>query len=370
MTTDKSHTSDHGVEKQSVKPGDKPPPGTPITEKADNSIQQRLQEREAFKTFRLTRDPNNAFAIDMGNGSEVKDKRPMQKDEPPSSTINSGLSAALSKAELDKVPDTPIPTEAAIAYKIHNPLDHLRHPVGQELGKHTGEIQEATSRQFHPHEGKEDQFVDYAAARDALHLAHLDKYKLPENILGAILRNEQHFYKLTDAMQDDEIAKTGTVRLKNGKEDSYASIGPAQMQIRHIRRLIEEKDAHGDPKYPFLQHMKDDPIRAALDKKNAALLTGAYFADEIEKRHLKPNEVTAESLAYMYNPDVHSFGNPKQYVACEDKLSLNIQKILHKDLKDEQFPSSEVIKHSIHVQHVMSNLARIPKSKTDDDAKH
>jgi hypothetical protein len=170
-------------------------------------------------------------------------------------------------------------------------------------------------------------------------------------------------------MQDKEIEEKGTVHLPNGKEDPYASIGPAQMQIRNIRRLIEAKDENGDPKYPFLQHMKDDPIRAALDKKNAALLTGAYFADEIERRHLKPNEVTAESLAYMYNPDVHSFGNPKQYVACEDKLSLGIQKIIHKDLKDEMFPSAEVTKHSIHVKHVMDNLAKIPKPKTDD-AKH
>jgi hypothetical protein len=199
MTADKSHATDQGAEKHSVKPGDKPPAGTPITEKADNAVQQRLQERAALTTFRLTRDPSNAFAIDMGDGSEVKDKRPMQKDVVLSVAGASGLPAEFGKPELGKVPDTVVPPEDVLAYKMHNPLDHMRRPAGQELGEHAGEIQEGTSRQFHPHEGKEDQFVDYEAARNALHLAHLDKYKLPENFLGAVLRNEQHYYKVTDA---------------------------------------------------------------------------------------------------------------------------------------------------------------------------
>ena len=88
MTADKSHATDHSIEKQSVKPGDKPPAGTPITEKADNTIQQRLQEREALKAYRLTRDPNNAFSIDMGNGSEVKDKRPVVQPETASNWLS------------------------------------------------------------------------------------------------------------------------------------------------------------------------------------------------------------------------------------------------------------------------------------------
>lgn len=56
------------------------------------------------------------------------------------------------------------------------------------------------------------------AAREALHAAGLDKYHLPPNIIGAMLRNEQNHYKLTDQWQDEEVARTGKILLKNGKE--------------------------------------------------------------------------------------------------------------------------------------------------------
>jgi hypothetical protein len=131
------------------------------------------------------------------------------------------------------------------------------------------------------------------------------------------------------------------------------------MQIRHIRSLISAQDKHGQPKFPFLQHMTDDPVRACLNKRNAALLVGAYLANEIENRHVKPEDVSIKSLAYAYNEDVHSFGKPKQYVACEDQVSLALQRRLHPDLKDEHYPSAEVVAKSVHAQHVTDSLSAI-----------
>jgi hypothetical protein len=65
------------TEKHSDGNGDKPVAGAPITRKADNATQQRLKEREALQAFRLTKDPNNSFSIDMSDGTAVTDKRPI-----------------------------------------------------------------------------------------------------------------------------------------------------------------------------------------------------------------------------------------------------------------------------------------------------
>lgn len=49
------------------------------------------------------------------------------------------------------------------------------------------------------HRGNEDKFVDYKAAQEAVKTSGLDKLGLSNNFVGAIMRNEQHFYKNTDA---------------------------------------------------------------------------------------------------------------------------------------------------------------------------
>jgi hypothetical protein len=369
MTADKSQPAEHSIEKQSVKPGDKPPAGTLITEQADNVIQQRLKAREALQAFRPTRDPSNSFRIDMGDGSEVKDTRPINQVEIVASGL-AGMAPQVGVGEAGQLAPITPPQETQIAFKVHDPFEHLKHGVTDGVRHKAQEVHE---RQLLPHEGKEDQYVDYKAAREALHTAGLDKYHLPPNTIGAMLRNEQTHYKVTDQWQDEEVARTGTI-LKNGKEDSWASIGPAQMQVRNIHHLIDAKDANGDPKYPFLQHMKKDPLRGALDPKNAALLAAAYLADEIDNRHIKPKDVTAQSMAYLYNEDVHSYGHPKHYISC-DGYTLKFQKIVHPDLKDEKYPSPEVLKHSNHVGNVMDSLKKVDEyeekhSKQDKDKPH
>jgi len=154
------------------------------------------------------------------------------------------------------------------------------------------------------HRGNEDKYVDYKAAQEALKTAGLDKLGLPSNFIGALMRNEQHYYKNFDAEQDKQVRENGTV-LKDGKEDGTASIGPAQIQIANIRNLVEMKNAAGKPEYPYLQQLKEDPVRAALEPKNAALFAAAYTKEIIKEQKAHGIEKpTAEQVIYGYNDDV------------------------------------------------------------------
>ena len=64
------------AEKSHLKPTEPTPAGTAITDKADNAVQQRQETLLAAKAFRFTKG-DNPFTIDMGDGSTVKDKRPI-----------------------------------------------------------------------------------------------------------------------------------------------------------------------------------------------------------------------------------------------------------------------------------------------------
>jgi hypothetical protein len=44
----------------------------------DTALARKVEEQVAYKALRLTREKDVPFAIDMGNGSEVTDKRPLQ----------------------------------------------------------------------------------------------------------------------------------------------------------------------------------------------------------------------------------------------------------------------------------------------------
>lgn len=135
---------------------------------------------------------------------------------------------------------------------------------------------------LHPHRGNEDAYISYqacAAANNAFGdiktkigtgKGHIDPY-----LIAGILRREQEFYKQgTDTGQDRYIQE-------HGKDDgigSFTSIGPAQMQIRHISRLVAEFPEQ-------LGKFAQDPLRAALKPENAPLLVAGYFNKVI--KHIK-----------------------------------------------------------------------------------
>ena len=82
MTVNDTH---HGATEKHLEnhqSGDHQVAGKPITDKADNAAQQRLEHQTAAKAFRFTKDGGNAFSIDMGDGkAAVNDKRPLRQEE-------------------------------------------------------------------------------------------------------------------------------------------------------------------------------------------------------------------------------------------------------------------------------------------------
>ena len=132
---------------------------------------------------------------------------------------------------------------------------------------------------LHPHQGKEDDYVSYGSCRAAnMRFEELNKRigagsgHVDPNLIAAVIRHEQESYKqLYDSGQDLYIKEHGTV---DGISDTV-SIGPAQIQIRHISRLVAEFPEQ-------LGHYSKDPLRAALNPGDAPYFVAGYFADVIQ----------------------------------------------------------------------------------------
>jgi hypothetical protein len=224
-----------------------------------------------------------------------------------------------------------------------------------DFGKQIQEKMQDAERTVWPHRGHEDRYLDYQACKQAFTQAYLDKFPgvTPELIAGA-MRNEQSFYKNTDAAQDKQVREKGTVLNANGQEDDTASIGPAQMQIRKIRGLVNMETSDHKPKYPFLSTLKDDPVTKALEPKNAALLTAAYFAESAEALTKMKIPINNETLAYTWNPDVFKADGKYE---CPNAVQLKAEHQLPKQLRPHRESvwnpyNEDILKASTHVHNV------------------
>lgn len=251
-----------------------------------------------------------------------------------------------STAHVEPPSDTPSPEEL-VAFDLKQTLRNTGDTVLEKAG-------------FFVHRGREDNFIDYKACQKAWQIAGLEEFRLPKNIIGAIMRNEQHFYKKTDEDQDTQVKTKGTVYASNGKEDSGASIGPAQMQIELIRHLINLKQPNGKAKYEFLAPLQYDSIRAALRPENAALLVGAYLREiEIDQKRHGITNTSAEKIIYGYNDDVNSFldHGSRHFIPVLNSADVAREKFMHRDLKREKYPSDDrILEASGHVRNVMAHL--------------
>jgi hypothetical protein len=227
------------------------------------------------------------------------------------------------------------------------------------LQKWGGDRVQDVERMGWPHRGQEDKYLDYGACKEAFSKAHLEKYKeVSPELIAAAMRNEQSFYKTLDRDQDQQVHEKGTVLKDNGSEDDTASIGPAQIQIRKIRELVNLEDAGHKPKYPFLSHMKTDPVREALDPKNAALLTAAYFAQSAETLNRMKIPVNDQTLAYTWNPDV--FKADGKYV-CPNSIQMKAEHSLPKQMRPHRESvwnptNDDILNTSTHVQNVKAQI--------------
>jgi len=156
-------------------------------------------------------------------------------------------------------------------------------PVSTELG-----------HLLRPHYGREDQFISYPDCRSAAiefrqvsqYVGHADN-QIDPTLIAAVIRLEQKWLvQMKDTGLDNYIKDhpDGGVAGKNH------SIGPAQMRMSTIEQLVKD--------YPYeLSRFSHDPLKHALDVKNAPYFVAAYFAciiDHIvDKHHQRPDFVPA-----------------------------------------------------------------------------
>lgn len=169
---------------------------------------------------------------------------------------------------------------------------------------------------YYPHQGIEDDFIDYETCAKANKVFPLlAKYigdrpgKIDSDLIAAIIRNEQFYYvNIKDTGPDNYIKAHGTWPFR---EDE--SIGPAQMQVRIIKYLAKM--------YPMQLGPVADAVRNAESKKEAPSFVGAYFSDVIHgiETKQKPDYISDiiwnqvndhwqkgernEALVIAYNPD-------------------------------------------------------------------
>lgn len=188
---------------------------------------------------------------------------------------------------------------------------------------------------LYPHQGKEDNYISYPACRQAnAEFPELAKRlgegkgHIDQSLIAATIRLEVAFYKQgIDTGQDKYV-------LEHGRDEGIGqtvSIGPAQMQIRHIERLVKE--------FPNqLGQFASDPLRAALKVENAPHFVGGYFSEVIQhlskgtrpdyiggldwagvKKYWSEGDLNA-ALIYAYNPRKdHVDSVKKQMSVIHDK---------------------------------------------------
>ncbi len=141
---------------------------------------------------------------------------------------------------------------------------------------------------WHPHRGREDDFVSFPACAAAVMPFENVRIRMGEgpghidpDLIAAMMRNEQFYYKqIGDVGQDNYIRIHGNLDIL--QDDTY-SIGPAQMQIRNVHKLLEQF-----PKQ--LGQYKDDPLRAVERPGDAPMFVAAYMSNIIEhlENHKNP----------------------------------------------------------------------------------
>ncbi len=347
MTTDRtSEDSDKGLER--VSPADNVSRKESIGDK-----EQNLQHREAvdsnpdrFESVASLRVPNKdeiePFQI-VDGGQTIAASRKVDKQEAGSGeSFFEGLRALNMPEDASQEEKDRLQADWSINYieEKARSLSESDSIDGDQLafdfksaGRKVQRFAEATEAQIknpemrkveagkdlmRPRRGREDDFISLGACRAAgnrfkslrmrmgLGPGHVDP-----DLIAATIRNEQHHFK--------QLYDTGTdnyVQSKDSPEalDEMQSIGPAQMQIRNIRHLVE--------RYPEeLKAYKDSPLKAATRPGDAPFFVAAYFANVIEGLEAgeKPgfiNEKTwgkigelyrqgkvNEALIYAYNPD-------------------------------------------------------------------
>lgn len=164
---------------------------------------------------------------------------------------------------------------------------------GQQKAK---EAFEAAEHGLFPYRGHEDSQVDYAACA-AAHRA-FPEFARHQNIdrvlIPALIRNElNHYFLPKEKPAEDFLNATGNPGLEK------ISLGPGQIQVRHIRRLIDTFPQLRDPEQGAVS---GDPFKAALEPTKAPWFVAAYLAEKIRQREEHGKPVSHQELIQDFNP--------------------------------------------------------------------
>jgi hypothetical protein len=119
---------------------------------------------------------------------------------------------------------------------------------------------------------------------------NIDKALIP-----ALIRNELHFFSAVKEYPAVGVVKLfGTVPFR-----PETSIGPAQMQIRNIERLIGSFPQLSDKN---LGAIDGNAVQAATSKDKAPWFVAAYLAEKIRDLEKSGLPVTHAALIQKYNP--------------------------------------------------------------------
>ncbi len=161
----------------------------------------------------------------------------------------------------------------------------------------------------HPGRNNPDAGIDYAAAQDGYNRFDLQKYGVDRALVPAIIRNEQYWLGPKDGIQEWVTAD----RPFQMPVPKNMTVGPAQMKIEIMEQLAE-KYADKLPEFSLPAHQafqvgtmkmgerEADVAMLSQNKKNAALITAAYFANVIEK--LETGQPACENTSKKNNDHI------------------------------------------------------------------
>lgn len=161
----------------------------------------------------------------------------------------------------------------------------------------------------HPGRNNPDAGIDYAAAQDGYIRFDLQKYGVDRALVPSIIRNEQYWLGPKDGIQEWVTAD----RPFQMPVPKNMTVGPAQMKIEIMEQLAE-KYADKLPEFSLparqafqvgnmkLGEREADVAMLSQNKKNAALITAAYFANVIEK--LESGQPACENTSKKNNDHI------------------------------------------------------------------
>ena len=165
--------------------------------------------------------------------------------------------------------------------------------AGQEKAR---EAMVAAEHALFPYRGNEDSQVDYAACAAAFRsFPEFSRHpNIDRALIPALIRNElHHYFTPKEKPAEDFLNATGNPGLEK------TSLGPGQVQVRHVKRLIESFPQLRDPAQGAIT---GDPFKAALDPAKAPWFVAAYLAEKIQHRESHGQTISHQALIQDFNP--------------------------------------------------------------------